>query len=298
MIHKIYTENGSFTIPSGLNKVSKISVRAVSMYEEVKPSEWLAVDTKNINKVLPDPDIQIELVTDGKAEKGHTYRYRLANLEAYNETDANSNPIYPDWQVKINIQRVGNMVLDAENPEATMSVKELDNVTYQMVAQASLKDGTASLAEASKEISVPVNLPYYRPPITLREWTPRLTKNISISGDSLDDLSVKVELDAGNQTMNTPPVYRAELIGTWNGEPDVVFAKEDILTVSAGKATATFTNLPEYIGEASNLKVRIWYAASGLGPVYTYYDVDAADLADANVKELLNVDADGQETWQ
>ena len=298
VIHKIYTENGSFTIPSGLNKVSKISVRAVSMYEEVKPSEWLAVDTKNINKVLPDPDIQIELVTDGKAEKGHTYRYRLANLEAYNETDANSNPIYPDWQVKINIQRVGNVILDAENPEATMSVKELDNVTYQMVAQASLKDGTASLAEASKEISVPVNLPYYRPPITLREWTPQLTKNISISGDSLDDLSVKVELDAGNQTMNTPPVYRAELIGTWNGEPDVVFAKEDILTVSAGKATATFTNLPEYIGEASNLKVRIWYAASGLGPVYTYYDVDVADLTDANVKELVNVDADGQETWQ
>ena len=301
VIHKIYTENGSFDIPSGLDKISSIQVRAISMYEDVEPSDWLTVDTRNINKVLPDPDIRVELVVDkdGNSDtRGHAYRYRLANLDEYNATDVNGNPLYPDWQVKINIQRVGNITLDAQNPEEIMRVRDENNLTYQMVAQASLKDSTSSLAEASKEISVPVSLPYYRPPITLKTWDPMLTTNISISGDTLDDLSVKVELDSGSKTMNTPPIYRAELIGTWNGESDVVFAKEDILTVSAGKATATFTNLPEYLGEAKNLKVRIWYASSGLGPVYTYYDVDASDLTNANVKELVSVDENGQETWQ
>ena len=153
------------------------------------------------------------------------------------------------------------------------------------------------MAESSKEISTATQLPGYRPPITLKEWTPKLEQNVTVTGTTLDDLSVKVELDAKDQKMNTPPIYRAELIGTWNGEDNIVFAKEDILTVSAGKASATFTNLPEYIGQASNLRVRIWYASSGLGPVYTYYDVDASRITEANVKELTDVDENGTAQW-
>mgnify|MGYP000603462927 CR=1 FL=1 len=60
------------------------------------------------------------------------------------------------------------------------------------------------------------------------------------------------------------------------------------MTVSKGVATAQFSNLPEYMKDATNLHVRLWYAQTGLGPVYLYHEADNA--SDANVSELLNVD--------
>ena len=96
--------------------------------------------------------------------------------------------------------------------------------------------------------------------------------------------------------MDPPPIYRVELVGTWNGQVDTVLAKEDTLIVSKGSANATFSDLPEYISEAKDIKIRIWYAASGLGPVYTYWDEDVTE-ANANIKELTGVDENGSETW-
>ena len=297
-IYKIYSENESFYISKEITGKVQISVRAVSMFDDVEPSEWYDLPEQNINKVLPDPDVRIELISKQNATNNHVYRFVLNNLDEYNVTDGNGNAIYPNWQVKIKVAGIGDLTLNASNPTGTMQVAHRDDgaYTYQMTAQASTTSGT-TMAESSKEISTATQLPGYRPPITLKEWTPKLEQNIMVTGTTLDDLSVKVELDAGNNKMNTPPIYRAELIGTWNGEDNVVFAKEDILTVSAGKASATFTNLPEYIGQASNLKVRIWYASSGLGPVYTYYDVDASHSAEVNVKELTDVDENGNAQW-
>lgn len=296
-IHKIYSEEDSFNIPKEMeNKNVTISVRAVSMYEDVLPSEWYEIDKKNINKVLPDPDVRVELISKSGAANGHTYRFTLNNLDEYLVTDSNGNAIYPDWNVKIQVAGLGSVTLNKENPTAAMNApyKENKAYTYQMTAQATIAGGTSTLAESSRQISTPTELPGYRPSVTLKTWNPQLKQNVTIKGNTLDELSVKVELDAGTEALNTPPIYRAELIGTWNGQENVVFAKEDILTVSAGKATATFTDLPDYIGKATDLKVRIWYASSGLGPVYTYYDVDASQLTDANVKELVDVDTDGE----
>lgn len=296
-IHKIYSEEDSFNIPKEMeNKNVIISVRAVSMYEDVLPSDWYKIDEKNINKVLPDPDVRVELISKSGAANGHTYRFTLNNLDEYLVTDSNGNAIYPDWNVKIQVAGLGSVTLNKENPTAAMDApyKENKAYTYQMTAQATIAGGTSTLAESSRQISTPTELPGYRPSVTLKTWNPQLKQNVTIKGNTLDELSVKVELDAGTEALNTPPIYRAELIGTWNGQENVVFAKEDILTVSAGKATATFTDLPDYIGKATDLKVRIWYASSGLGPVYTYYDVDASQLTDANVKELVDVDADGE----
>lgn len=52
------------------------------------------------------------------------------------------------------------------------------------------------------------------------------------------------------------------------------FAYEDVLTSAGNTVTANFRNLPkEYFAEnVTNRRVRAWYAASGLGPVYTYGD--------------------------
>ena len=165
-----------------------------------------------------------------------------------------------------------------------------------MVAQASSKPGNTTLMQSSRQISTAVALPYYRPSITLRTWTPQLKKNITITGNTLDDLNVNVELNAGNNAMDTPPIYRVELVGTWNGQVDTVLAKEDTLIVSKGSANATFSDLPEYISQAKDIKVRIWYASSGLGPVCTYWDEDVT-AANANIKELTDVDENGKENW-
>ena len=177
-----------------------------------------------------------------------------------------------------------------------MEVSNLDKYIYQMVAQASSKPGNTTLMQSSKQISTAVSLPYYRPPITFKNVDTSLSKNITITGNTLDDLTVNVELNAGSNAMDTPPIYRVELVGTWNGQVDTVLAKEDTLIVSKGSANATFSDLPEYISEAKDIKIRIWYAASGLGPVYTYWDEDVTE-ANANIKELTGVDENGSETW-
>lgn len=295
-IRTVYTEQGSFNIPSGMSGNLKIQVRSASMYDEVEPSDWYTIGEEDINKVLPDPDVVIELVEKKSVTNGYSYRYRLKNLDEYIQTDKKGNAVYPNWQVTVNVQGVGSVTLDADSPTKTMEVSNLDKYIYQMVAQASSKPGNTTLMQSSRQISTAVALPYYRPSITLRTWTPQLKKNITITGNTLDDLNVNVELNAGNNAMDTPPIYRVELVGTWNGQVDTVFAKEDTLIVSKGSANATFSDLPEYISKAKDIKVRIWYASSGLGPVCTYWDEDVT-AANANIKELTDVDENGKENW-
>ena len=148
-------------------------------------------------------------------------------------------------------------------------------------------------------------MPYYQAFISLNPAnspgtdtvTNRATTSYTISGDTLDTLNVNVSIDNSNSSeiLEVAPIYRAELIGNWGDKKDVVFAKTDIMTVSKGVATAQFSNLPEYLKDATNLHVRLWYAQTGLGPVYLYHEADNA--SDANVSELLNVDENGNETW-
>ena len=148
-------------------------------------------------------------------------------------------------------------------------------------------------------------MPYYQAFISLNPAnspgtdtvTNRATTSYTISGDTLDTLNVNVSINNSNSSeiLEVAPIYRAELIGNWGDKKDVVFAKTDIMTVSKGVATAQFSNLPEYLKDATNLHVRLWYAQTGLGPVYLYHEADNA--SDANVSELLNVDENGNETW-
>lgn len=88
-------------------------------------------------------------------------------------------------------------------------------------------------------------------------------------------------LDASKSgNITTPPVYRADLVGTWTGEGDnknkeVVLDSKDILTASNGTASVTFSDLAEGMENTEGLKVRVWYAQSGLGPVYTWHPLDS-----------------------
>lgn len=306
----IYSETGSFEIPKGISGNIKVSVRAKSMFSDVLDSTEYNADVVQSGAVLPSPDVRAELTVQNKISGWRTdyrYSFSLNNLEAYRE--------YDDWKVTIYINAYGkdiNVVLDADHPTAVMTDLDLAdqgqqkrndrNNTYQIISQAT---ATTGKYESSPVISTAAYMPYYQAFISLNPAnspgtdtvTNRATTSYTISGDTLDTLNVNVSIDNSNasEILEVAPIYRAELIGNWGSKKDVVFAKTDIMTVSKGVATAQFSNLPEYMKDATNLHVRLWYAQTGLGPVYLYHEADNA--SDANVSELLNVDENGNETW-
>lgn len=306
----IYSETGSFEIPKGISGNIKVSVRAKSMFSDVLDSTEYNADVVQSGAVLPSPDVRAELTVQNKISGWRTdyrYSFSLNNLEAYSE--------YDDWKVTIYINAYGkdiNVVLDADHPTAVMTDLDLGdqgqkkrndrNNTYQIISQAT---ATTGKYESSPVISTAAYMPYYQAFISLNPAnspgtdtvTNRATTSYTISGDTLDTLNVNVSIDNRNSSeiLEVAPIYRAELIGNWGDKKDVVFAKTDIMTVSKGVATAQFSNLPEYLKDATNLHVRLWYAQTGLGPVYLYHEADNA--SDANVSELLNVDENGNETW-
>ena len=46
VVRTVYTEQGSFNIPSGMSNNLQIRVRSVSMYDEVEPSDWYKIGEK------------------------------------------------------------------------------------------------------------------------------------------------------------------------------------------------------------------------------------------------------------
>ena len=290
--HMLYTEKGSFTIPSGLSGELTIQVRSVSMYEDVKESAFVDTDTKNLDRVLPEPDIRVDLVSDASNWNDNylAYRFTLTNVTDYES--------YTDWQVTVRIPGEGKVTLNKQKQFDNIRLKT-DTTNYQMIAQASSTNNTA---QSSQEVSTSVGLPHYGAPIALKGTTSNAIVTTKVEGTTIDDLAINVTINSGSTAMTVPPVYRVELIGDWTGADgtlykDVVLKQTDVLLVSKGAATATLTGFPEYLSTAENMKIRIWYAASGLGPVYTYYPISDTDVTNRNVTELTGVDENGNGQW-
>lgn len=304
-IHKLYTENGAYNLPSDFGGNPKVYIRAVSMYEDVEVSNWLKVKDLAYDKILPDPDVQINLVPSitPNTSPYHAYRFSLNNLSDYMATDANGKPLYPNWKVEISVpgaSDIGTVTLDSANTTVTKKADSIStDITYQMTAKASVKETGSSAIQASKEVSTPIYLPKKYKPVAALSGQSAMGVKCQVEGTTLDDLAIKVELDSSKSTMETPPVYRVELVGDWEDSTgteykDVVFAQSDVLIVSGGQASAILTDFADYLARGKNFKIRIWYAASGLGPVYTYYPVNTE--AEANVKELIG-ETDGTPEW-
>ena len=288
--HVMYTEEASFDIPAGMSGTLKIAVRSKSMYDNIEESESITAEVRQGEGILPTPDVKVELIETGTGSGQYTYRYSLNNLDVYNKK-------YSGWQVKISLfGRYETLILDAKNPTGKLSI-DYSEKWYQINAQAIGED-----YQSSTLTSVPVYLPNYQPQIKVGTYNgnDRVKATTSISGSSLDDLKIDVTLEGANTNIvEIPTIYRAELIGTWKSgtseKQNVVFAKTDMMSVSKGNAVATFANLPDYLRDASNLEIRLWYSQSGLGPVYTYYDVDTESAA--NITELAGIEeqTDGSE---
>ena len=64
------------------------------MFEDVEPSDWFTLKASDINKVLPDLDVEIHLVEDKNGFRGYSYQYSLKNLEDYTQVDEDGEAVY------------------------------------------------------------------------------------------------------------------------------------------------------------------------------------------------------------
>lgn len=273
-----YSEEYQFTLPKTAEEGELyLTLRACSMFEEVAPSVPVTSLDLFGQELLASPEIRIELTPQGNG-----YRFRLMNPEDY--------PAEANWQISVKFMDGSPELTGTPDGEGYFGARSFGAASLQqLLVQAVSLDNTRL---PSAQISVPVYLPAYRPSITLdaaNNGPGKAKPGVTVSGTTLADLSILVTLDAANSgNITTPPIYRAELLGDWKDEngtvyPDTVLASTEILAAANGTATAAFGALPEYVADAGNLKVRVWYAQSGLGPVYTWYSVPEGE---ANIRIL------------
>ena len=197
--------------------------------------------------------------------RGYQYRFRLANQKAYED--------YSDLKVHVKLMDGTELEFNTVNPDGTATYGLAANSLQQLVVWVA-KDGVApGSGTSSAEVSVPVYLPSYTPSIAVKGGS--VTQpSCTVSGTSLKDLAITVTLTGPGGNITTPPIYRAELVGTWtdkdgNRKENYVFQTADILTTANGTVDAVFTDfadsedLPEEFASAEDLKVRVWYAQSG-----------------------------------
>lgn len=255
------TTEGTFQLPAGLEtdtagRKITLSVRAVSLFEDTAPSAWKQAQTVDVS-VLPTPDISIRLTGHENAawsngwKPSAVYRLSLNNLADYAPLSG--------WKV---VCRLGSqtVTLDRSRPAA-----EIRGGGLQELIVTASADVTNGIQPASVTRTIPIDTPSYLPDGTVRSLT------ASYSGSTAADFTVTAALTVRETTMETPPVYRVELLGTVGGQ-EYVFAHEDVLTSAGSTVTANFRDLPvQYFADTvKNRRVRAWYAASGLGPVSTY----------------------------
>ena len=249
-----------------------------------------------LGSALPEPKLRIELVGNGAG--GYQYRFRLANRKAYEN--------YSDLQVYVKLMDGTELTFNTDETETY----ELAASSLQQLVVWVAKDGAApGSGMSSAEVSVPVYLPRYTPSIPVK-GNSVTEPSCDVSGTSLKDLAITVTLTGPGGSVVTPPIYRAELVGTWEEADgtkhnDYVFQTADILTVANGTVKAVFTDfadsqaVQEEFAGAEGLKVRVWYAQSGLGPVYTYYmDLNNGETPNTRIKETIDGEEENGLQWQ
>lgn len=246
---------GTFQLPESLaadtaGKTITLSVRAVSLFENTAPSAWKTAATQDVS-VLPTPDVNIRLVSHWN--NGAKYQISLKNLADY--------AVFSNWKVTF---RLGSQTVTIDQNNHTAEINGDDLKELIVTAAAGITNG---IQPASVTDTIPTDTPKYKPDGSINKLS------VSYSGSTVDDCTVTAALTVNEPQMETPPIYRIEVLGTV-GTNEYVFAYEDVLTSAGNTVTANFRNLPkEYFAEnVTNRRVRAWYAASGLGPVYTYGD--------------------------
>ncbi|WP_288174946.1 prepilin-type N-terminal cleavage/methylation domain-containing protein [Sporofaciens musculi] len=273
----------------------RMKLRAYSMDPRILPSEEVIGDVA-FGRLLPEPQIRIELTKQENGPADYQYRFKLVNAEDYTQEENYRIAVkFMDQPVAVLTRPDSEGYLIPEGNGELVFTQELQQLLIQAVS------GNTEVLDSNK-VPIPAYMPRYRPSIALFEQNQKPRVTCTVSGESVTDLGIAVTLDtsaSGNVT--TPPVYRAELMGTWGEgndekEKNAVLASQDMLTAPNGKAVASF-NLPEYIFMAKDLRVRVWYIQSGLGPVYTYRLAQEQDANIYTIQDVEKQNVDGVETF-
>lgn len=262
----------TFTLADAvLQQGGEVYVKVRAVHTTGGRSDQVESNRVSIGGILPDPVLLIELV-----ERNNSYAYRL-RLKNANENG------YAGGTVTVKRLDGGEISFGVNDVGYVGNVNiPLQQLTVQV------KNGAAASAAAAVPVYLPGN---YLPMIAVNSGSGRPT--YTVTGTSLADMRISVTIPGGSGSITTPPIYRAELVGTWKDDKGTehkgtVFRSTDILTTANGTTTVVFTGLPAYMaGDESldlttsaniteDLKIRVWYAQSGLGPVYTYSDLDAS----------------------
>lgn len=253
------TTDGTFQLPENLDtdtagKKITLSVRAVSMFEDTAPSAWKTAATQDVS-VLPTPDVNIRLIEHQSGWNNNSAKYQIslkniANYAAFN-----------NWKVTF---KLGSQTVTIDRNKPTAEINGDDLKELIVTATAGITNG---IQPASVTDTIPTDTPRYKPDGSINEL------KVSYSGSTVDDFTITAGLTVKETQMETPPIYRIEVLGTV-GTNEYVFAYEDVLTSAGNTVTANFRDLPKeyFAANVTNRRVRAWYAASGLGPVYTYGD--------------------------
>ena len=262
---------GTFQLPESLasstaGKTVTLKVRAVSLFEDTDPSDENLASTSNV-AVLPQPDVSIRLYwiqTENGGTRGQ-YKVSLNNYDAF--------AAFTNWKVTL---KLGSQtkVIDSNNPTVIMDGENIKELIVTATA-----DATNNIKPAAVTQTIPTDTPSspYTPDGSIKSL------DVAYSGSTVDDFTITASLAVNQSTMDTPPIYRVEVLGTVDNQ-QYVFAYEDVLTSAGNAVTANFRDLPEeyFSDTVKNRQVRAWYAASGLGPVYTYGDTEMAVYHNAN----------------
>ncbi len=265
----LYSEEGNVDLPqSSVGGAISVKVRAVSMYDDIAKSDEVSAGEIGGKIILPAPDIRAEIVK--KDDSGALcYQISLNNLEEYDS--------YPGWRVKLSIA-------GEELSKSSPTVKIEGNSNPQQILAQAHVPGNAVYID-SVQVSVPVFMPdTYKPDTALKEdgAKPVAKPGILISGKTLNELSIQASLTNKGGSINTPPIYGVDLIGTWKDGKDAVLSSSEILVTINGTAQITLPSLPDYViknpSDMPDLKVRVWFKGTGLGPVYTYHELSAEEF--------------------
>lgn len=247
------TTTGTFQLPEELAQKTAgqtigLKVRAVSLFEEIQPSNWQVVYANNVS-VLPTPEISLRLCRTWN--DGGEYQISLKNADKYES--------FNNWKVSVKVDN-RSAELSANNP-----TQRINGVGLQELVATATAGMTNGITPTPATTTIPTYTPTYQPDAKIASLT------YKVSGNTLDDLVISASIQPPNGPINTPPIYRIELLGDM-GTQETVFAYEDVLISANNAVTVNFRDLPKEIFEAKHLRLRAWYAASGLGPVYTYGD--------------------------
>ncbi len=261
----VYQKNGTFSMDSawetdGFDYYFVVRVKAQGSNDTVNAnSAWgYASAPVKGQKVLPTPDLELVRIKS-------TWYLRLLNVSDYSGISG--------WSVSAHILNKSTVyTLNSDNIQVKFTDGLISNVPLRASASPSSADADHMTSLLfSSNIYVPQD--YYPASGSLT------VSSSAFSGTTVNDLSYSVTLKY-TSSVGYPQTFRVEIYGKDNNtSQSVTLAYKDVSLAKGVSTAVTIESLPsDLLTNYSNIKVAIWHASTGLGPVYQYYEVTKDEM--------------------